>query len=113
MIDVERVRVDIRRLTLGDLSDIERIESLVPVASMATFDVIDVPIKYPAELEAGEAREDHERADDLNDLVHRATMAGPGAGSPHETREAGHMGPQLGFRGTQSSSNSASPEPES
>ena len=26
MIDLERVRVDIRRLTLGDLSDIERIE---------------------------------------------------------------------------------------
>jgi len=33
-------------------SDIDRIESLVPVASMATFDVIDVPIKYPAELES-------------------------------------------------------------
>jgi len=32
--------------------DFNRIESLVPVASMATFDVIDVPIKYPAELEA-------------------------------------------------------------
>jgi [ribosomal protein S18]-alanine N-acetyltransferase len=29
MIDVERVRVDIRRLTLGDLSDIERIEQRV------------------------------------------------------------------------------------
>jgi ribosomal-protein-alanine N-acetyltransferase len=29
MIDLERVRVDIRRLTLGDLSDIERIEQRV------------------------------------------------------------------------------------
>ncbi len=29
MIDVEQVRVDIRRLTLGDLSDIERIEQRV------------------------------------------------------------------------------------
>ena len=29
MIDVERVRVDIRRLALGDLSDIERIEHRV------------------------------------------------------------------------------------
>ncbi len=29
MIDLERVRVDIRRLTLGDLSDIERIERRV------------------------------------------------------------------------------------
>jgi ribosomal-protein-alanine N-acetyltransferase len=29
MIDVERVRVDIRRLALGDLSDIERIEQRV------------------------------------------------------------------------------------
>jgi hypothetical protein len=33
-------------------ADIERIETLVPVAAMATFEVIDVPIKYPAELEA-------------------------------------------------------------
>lgn len=33
-------------------ADLDRVESLVPVASMATFDVIDVPIKYPAELEA-------------------------------------------------------------
>jgi ribosomal-protein-alanine N-acetyltransferase len=29
MIDVERVRVDLRRLTVGDLTDIERIERLV------------------------------------------------------------------------------------
>ena len=29
MIDVERVRVDIRKLTIGDLSDIERIEQRV------------------------------------------------------------------------------------
>lgn len=37
-----------------DLSEehINRIEGLVPVAAMATFDAIDVPIKYPAELES-------------------------------------------------------------
>ena len=38
-------------LPLSD-ADIDRVESLVPLEAMATFDVIDVPIKYPAELEA-------------------------------------------------------------
>lgn len=33
-------------------ADVAKIENLVPVRAGATFDVIDVPIKYPAELEA-------------------------------------------------------------
>ncbi|HXV70284.1 MAG TPA: FtsX-like permease family protein [Acidimicrobiia bacterium] len=39
------------KMDLSD-ADLARVENLVPVASMATFEVIDAPIKYPAELAA-------------------------------------------------------------